>query len=224
MPDHKLVIRRLPPSMDELEFIKQVSPLPEHDYYCFFEASSGLGPHSFSRAYINFLDSVDMSLFKERFDNYVFLDKNGHEYPAVVEESLWHKSPKSGPFYKNQNEANTTSDKISNGSIEEDPDYLEFIENLRTQKKRAQQSPIQILESNLDELTSSNHSSPISNNLQSAQNSSETINNSSSSSGGNISKSSLKHQNKVTTPLIGYVNQQRSLKQHGFNSNKKRTK
>ena len=132
MPDNKLVIRRLPPSMNEDDFLKQVSPLPKHDYFCFFEASSGLGIHSYSRAYINILDSNDMSVFRERFDNYVFLDKDGHEYPAVVEQSLWHKSPKSGPFCGTET---SEVDEPSCGSlIEQDSDFIEFVEKLQAQK------------------------------------------------------------------------------------------
>lgn len=210
MPDNKLVIRRLPPSMSEDEFLKQVSPLPDHDYFYFYEANPGLGPHSFSRAYINFLDTNDMSVFRERFDNYVFLDKDGHEYPAVVEQSLWQKSPKNGPFYKkitppiiSSKHSPKDDDQLENKSIqqvetsltdiskmpcpseiESDPDFLSFIERLSAQKKRPQHSPIQTLETNLDELT--NHAS--------------------------AACSGSKDNSKVITPLIGYVNQQRTMK------------
>lgn len=194
MPDNKLVIRRLPPSMGEDDFLKQVSPLPEHDYFCFFEASSGLGPHSYSRAYINFLEANDMLVFKERFDNYVFLDKDGHEYPAVVEQSLWHKSPKSGPYYRPLNRQSSSSQPVDSDTadaslssqswIEQDPEFIKFVEKLQAQKKRAQYSPIQTLETNLDELTNP----------------------------ANTTYSGNKDSSKVITPLIGYVNKQRNKK------------
>lgn len=196
MPDNKLVIRRLPSTMNEDDFLRHISPLPEYDYLCFFEANSGLGPHSYSRAYINFIDPADMAVFRERFDNYVFLDKEGHEYPAVVEQSLWHKSPKNGPFFKKftQNEdvsedmkdkhepQKVEGDKSYNQSIQDDPDFLEFISKL--QKKSPQHSPIQTLEANLDELTST----------------------------GSSSSPNSKDSSKVITPLIGYVNQRRNIK------------
>lgn len=195
MPDNKLVIRRLPPSMSEDEFLKHISPLPEHDYLSFFEANSGLGPYSFSRAYINFIDSGDMLMFRERFDNYVFLDKDGHEYPAVVEQSMWHKSPKNGPFFKNPNLAINTIPQVDHSasptsetfdsnptqSITDDPDFHSFVQKLK--KKRPQQSPIQTLEANLDELAGSASSSP-----------------------------NAKDTGKVVTPLIGFVNQRISAK------------
>lgn len=196
MPHNKLVIRRLPPFMSEDEFLKQVSPLPDHDYFCFFEANSGLGPHAYSRAYINFSDSNDVAIFRERFDNYIFLDKDGHEYPAVVEQALWHKSPTNGPFFKNVNldkgdepqvagapSSEENSEKPSNW-IEQDSQFIEFMEKLQAQKKKPRHSPIQTLETNLDELTNAT----------------------SGVSSGN------KDNSKVITPLIGYVNQKRTMK------------
>jgi len=196
MPDNKLVIRRLPPSMKEDDFLRQVSPLPNHDYFCFFEANSGLGPYSYSRAYINFLDLNEMTVFRERFDNYVFLDKDGHEYPAVVELSLWHKSPKSGPFYtgctnegaageKGPYEAKEASyTELSSPWIEQDSEFILFMDKIQAQKCRPQHSPIQTLETNLDELTNQ----------------------------GATTCSGNKDNPKAITPLIGFVNQQRTLK------------
>lgn len=144
--------------MKEDDFLKHVSPLPIHDYFCFFEANSCLGPHSYSRAYINFKNDSDMCSFRERFDNYVFLDKDGHEYPAVVEQSLWHKSPTCGPFYvdtskvteKDEEEApsqamdeskttdietvDNSGEQVSSLWIEQDPDFFKFLEKLQSQK------------------------------------------------------------------------------------------
>lgn len=210
MTNNKLVIRRLPPSMSEDEFLRQVSPLPEHDYLCFLEANTNLGAHSFSRAYINFIESDDMITFRERFDNYIFLDKDGHEYPAVVEQSFWHKSPKDGPFYTRRSENRPLlSEGSASGSptskpscnddatettkttlgIEQDPDFIEFMEKHKASKKRNQQSPIQALESNLDELTNASNS------------------NSANDKGGS----------KVMTPLMSYVNQRRIQKNNKRN-------
>lgn len=137
METNKLVIRRLPPSLTEEEFLKHVSPLPKHDYFCYFGPNPGLGQHSFSRAYINILNQEDSSVFRERFDNYVFLDDDGHEYPAVVEQTLWHKSAKTGPFCEsNENlDSNQETPNSENQTIEEDPDFIEFTERLNSQKK-----------------------------------------------------------------------------------------
>lgn len=198
--------------MSEDDFLRQVAPLPDHDYFCFFEANHNLGSHSFSRAYINFIDSIDTLNFRERFDNYIFLDKGGQEYPAVVEQSFWHKSPKNGPFYSGSSQAASIlpsesaklpepmdnqadqredeEDPVAPLSIEQDPDFLEFMEKHKNLKKRNQQSPIQTLETNLDELTKQSNSGP----------------------------AGKKGHNKVMTPLLGYVNQKRVIR------NNRRTK
>lgn len=195
MPDNnKLVIRRLPPSMSEDDFLKQISPIPSHDYFCFVEANPNLGQHAYSRAYINFKNTDDMSTFREQFDNYIFLDKNGSEYQAVVEQSFWHKYPKCGPFYRPISPDTTTS-SLGNGHssqtksntatrIEQDPDFLEFMDNLRAQRNGPQQSTIQKIETHLDELTKST----------------------ATSTGGG------KDNSKTLTPLLGYVNQKRNKK------------
>ena len=58
-------------------FTEQVSPLPSHDYLCFVPADPTLAPHAFSRAYIHFLHLDDILTFRDRFDGYVFVDKQG---------------------------------------------------------------------------------------------------------------------------------------------------
>lgn len=155
MPDNKLVIRRLPPTLSEDDFLKQISPLPDYDYFCYFGPNSGVGQHCFCRAYINFLNTDEMNVFRERFDNYVFLDKDGHEYPAVVEQPLWPKSCKNGPFYIskqqciNKESTNNETDWTNNQgikmktkesdkliSLEEDPEFLEFVAKINSQRKR----------------------------------------------------------------------------------------
>lgn len=73
----KVVIRRLPSDMDYITFKKQVAPLPEHDYIYFVQADYNYGKYAFSRAYINFVYEEDMYIFKEKFDNYVFLSSKG---------------------------------------------------------------------------------------------------------------------------------------------------
>lgn len=220
MTTNKLVIRRLPPSMSEEEFLRQVEPLAEHDYFCFFEANPSLGSYAFSRAYINFLNSNDTANFRERFDNYIFLDRDGQEYPAVVEQSFWHKSPKTGPFFvrASQQVASTSPTKVekpgqgdrsagargqnekeeslASVGIEQDPDFLKFMERLGNSKKRSQQSPIQTLETNLDELAKQ-------------------------SSNGTPGKDG-QNSAKVMTPLLGYVNQKRVMKNTTSNHNTNR--
>lgn len=117
----KVVIRRLPPTMTEEQFLEQISPVPDHDYMYFVNADARLNQYAFSRAYINFTVPEDIFLFKEKFDGYVFLDTKGNEYPAVVEFAPFQKIPKKRGKKKD----------AKCGTILQDPDYLKFLETLK---------------------------------------------------------------------------------------------
>jgi len=120
-PPTKVVIRRLPPSMNMETFLEQISPAPNYDYMYFVKADMSLGQHAFSRAYINFVNQEDIFLFKDKFDGYVFVDQKGNEYSAVVEFSPFQKIPKKKPKKKD----------TKCGTIEQDPDYIKFLESLQ---------------------------------------------------------------------------------------------
>lgn len=115
----KVVVRRLPPTMNRETFLNQISPVPSYDYFYMVKGDASLGENSFSRAYINFSNPNDIYDFKEKFDNYVFLDAVGHEFPAVVEFAAFQKIPKRRTKIR-------IDPKV--GSIESDPYYLEFVE------------------------------------------------------------------------------------------------
>lgn len=63
--------------MDFQTFKKQVSPIPDHDYIYYVQGDGNYGKYSFSRAYINFVYEDDLFVFKEKFDDYVFLNQKG---------------------------------------------------------------------------------------------------------------------------------------------------
>lgn len=118
---YQVVIRRLPPTMTEEEFLEQIEPMPDHDYFYFVSADWTLGQQSSSRAYINFCNFADIFIFKDKFDGYVFLDGRGIEYPAIVEFAPFQGLPKS-KSRKKDNKANT---------IETEQHYLTFVESLK---------------------------------------------------------------------------------------------
>lgn len=126
-PLTKVIIRRLPPTIDRETFINQVSPLPDYDYIYTVCGDSSLGENSFGRVYINFVNPEDVFTFKERFDNYVFVDAKGHEYPAVVEFAAFQRIPKKRNKQKGDPKCDT---------IETDPVYLEFLELLKQQPQQ----------------------------------------------------------------------------------------
>ncbi|KAJ8683563.1 hypothetical protein QAD02_019355 [Eretmocerus hayati] len=124
-PLTKVVIRRLPPSMTQEQFMEQVSPLPEHDFMYFAKADMSLGQNAFSRAYIDFLNQQDIFEFREKFDNYVFVDSKGTEFAAVVEFAPFQRVPKKRIGKKKD---------IKCGTIESDPYYISFLESLKSQE------------------------------------------------------------------------------------------
>ncbi|XP_067010952.2 regulator of nonsense transcripts 3B isoform X2 [Anabrus simplex] len=124
-PPTKVVVRRLPPTMTLETFVDHVSPMPEHDYIYFVKADMSLGANSFSRAYINFVNISDLLTFYEQFDNYVFMDNKGNEYPAVVEFAPFQRVPKKRPGRKKDPKA---------GTLKDDPAYIAFVQSLREKK------------------------------------------------------------------------------------------
>lgn len=111
--------------MTQEQFLEQVSPLPEHDYMYFVKADISLGQFAFSRAYINFMEQQDIFMFREKFDNYVFVDSKGVEYPAVVEFAPFQRLPKKRIGKKKD---------LKCGTIESDSYYINFLENLKNQE------------------------------------------------------------------------------------------
>lgn len=45
---------------------------------------NSLGPHAYSRAYIEFKDQNDIFSFSDKFDGYVFVDARGKVFASFV--------------------------------------------------------------------------------------------------------------------------------------------
>ncbi|KAH7727854.1 Regulator of nonsense transcripts 3A [Aphelenchoides avenae] len=121
----KLVLRRLPYTITEEELREQLAPIPPHEAFWFCEADSELLPFSFARAYIALLEEDDAVSFRDRFNGYVFLDKQGNESMAICEMAPNQALPK-----RHQEDA-LKCDKRA------EVEYLKFIEeynNLKVQK------------------------------------------------------------------------------------------
>ncbi|XP_072942518.1 uncharacterized protein Upf3 [Epargyreus clarus] len=131
-PLTKIILRRLPPTMTEEAFLEQVSPIPDHDHFYFAKADPTLGNNMFSRAYINFVNVDDIYLFRDKFDGYVFLDEKGLEYVGIVEYAPFQRVPKK----KKKKDPKC-------GTIESDPVYQEFIENLNKDQESENQPKLE---------------------------------------------------------------------------------
>merc|ERR1719470_529669 len=103
------------------QFFHQVSPVPPHHFFRYVAADWSLEQDAFCRAYIGFSKQEDIFIFQEKFDGYVFVDAKGNEYIAVVEFA---PNQKVGT----QKDGKRKDPKIN--SIEQDPEYMKFLEIL----------------------------------------------------------------------------------------------
>ncbi|XP_038208191.1 regulator of nonsense transcripts 3B [Zerene cesonia] len=131
-PLTKIILRRLPSTMTEEAFLEQVSPIPEHDYFYFSKPDPSLGNNVYSRAYINFVNVEDIYLFRDKFDGYVFLDEKGVEYVGIVEYAPFQRIPKK----KKKKDPKC-------GTLESDPIYQEFLENLTKEQETDNQPKLE---------------------------------------------------------------------------------
>ncbi|CAH2050518.1 unnamed protein product, partial [Iphiclides podalirius] len=131
-PLTKIIFRRLPPNMTEEAFLDQVSPIPEHDYFYFAKPDPSLGSNFYSRAYINFVNVDDIYLFRDKFDGYIFVDEKGLEYVGIVEYAPFQRIPKK----KKKKDPKC-------GTIESDPIYQDFIENLSKEPESENQPKLE---------------------------------------------------------------------------------
>ena len=84
-----------------------------------------LGSFGFTRAYIYFKNYEDIFSFRDRFDNYVFVDSKSNEYPAIVEFAPYQRRL---AFMTPDGDKNVKKDSKCN-TIDQDSDYLKFVEN-----------------------------------------------------------------------------------------------
>ncbi|XP_069858650.1 regulator of nonsense transcripts 3A-like isoform X2 [Dipodomys merriami] len=131
----KVVLRRLPPGLTKERLEELLRPLPAHDYFEVVAADVSLYPHLYSRAYINFRNPDDILLFRDRFDGYIFIGNKGLEYPAVVEFAPFQKIAK-----KKLKKKDTKT-----GSIEDDPDYKQFLEMYSVEEEKTSANPETLL-------------------------------------------------------------------------------
>ncbi|KAI8076536.1 Smg-4/UPF3 family-domain-containing protein [Gilbertella persicaria] len=130
----KVVVRRLPPNLPQDIFMNSVKPWVHEDNvdYSLYVAGklskSKAKENIFSRAYFHFKTMDDVVAFHQGFDGHVFIDSRGNEYRAVVEFAPYQKVPR---------EHKTVDTR--QGTIDQDQDYLDFIESLNAEKNAATQ-------------------------------------------------------------------------------------
>ena len=92
----KLVVRHLPPDLTEEQLRDQLSPMPESMRSLVFHACVGaelFAPeYRFNRAYVEFAEQSEATIFAARWHRYVFVDGRGVEYRARVETAMQQRS------------------------------------------------------------------------------------------------------------------------------------
>jgi len=121
----KVIVRRLPPGLNEAQFLEIVEPLPPNDFFRYVIGDRTLAPYNFARAYINFLNPDDIIAFRDKFDG-LELERNNQKYPCVVEYA---------PFQKICKRVRKKEDSKAN-TIEQDADYLKFLESLEVEEEK----------------------------------------------------------------------------------------
>ncbi|KAF7257060.1 hypothetical protein EG68_05343 [Paragonimus skrjabini miyazakii] len=128
----KVIIRRLPPKLREADFLQIVDPLPPHSYFRFCTPDPTLGNLGMCRAYITFQDLDALFAFKERFDNYVFVDSEGNESLALVEFAVY-QVPTNVKDCKKTEQVDKKQ-----GTLHEDPDFISFLKTLQPSVNNAE--------------------------------------------------------------------------------------
>jgi len=120
-PQFKIIIRRLPLGFTQDELLNQIEPLEDCPTLWFRKANKLMESASFTRAYLAFEDWTKAVEFKQKFNGYVFVDKQGNESAAIVELAVHQDVP------TNFAAASAKNDKRV-GTLEERPEYKEFLE------------------------------------------------------------------------------------------------
>ncbi|KAG1055737.1 hypothetical protein G6F46_001729 [Rhizopus delemar] len=127
----KVVVRRLPPLLSKDEFMEAVKTwineeTTDYSSYIPGKVAKSKGKENvFSRAYFHFKTMEAVIAFHRGFDEHVFTDSRGNESRAVVEFSPYQKTPREHK-----------SKDSREGTIDEDPEYLDFLKRLEAEKNK----------------------------------------------------------------------------------------
>uniref|UniRef100_A0A7M5V9A7 UPF3 domain-containing protein n=2 Tax=Clytia hemisphaerica TaxID=252671 RepID=A0A7M5V9A7_9CNID len=135
MYPRKLVIRRLPTSLNEETLKEELGNIPEYEYFYFTTGDTSFGMQPYSRAYISFKNYDDVYDFRNKFDGHLFYDTTGREFSAVVEFAPCQLVPK-----ERQKKDHKT------GTLEKDPEFIQFLESLDKEEEKLPSAEIYIEE------------------------------------------------------------------------------
>lgn len=140
-PPLKLVIRHLPPHLPEEVFLQSVAQWQKSFDKCNYVlgklATKRDESDQFSRAYIKFKRQNDLQTFIKAYQGHLFVSSSNQHYRALIDLALFQK------MAQLQSATAKAKDPLA-GTIEQDADYLEFVESLKAPLIRAQQTEVKV--------------------------------------------------------------------------------
>ncbi|KAJ1362715.1 hypothetical protein KIN20_022374 [Parelaphostrongylus tenuis] len=128
----KVVLRRLPRDMTEVDLIAKIGQTPPSIYSYFVPADKEMEPFAYSRCYFTFVKNSEVLEFSRRWNGYRFVDANGNHSIAVVELTANDRIPR-----KPRSEV---SKDPKCGTIENEVEYKQFMHDLEVEYEMARLS------------------------------------------------------------------------------------
>ncbi|KAJ0085937.1 hypothetical protein Patl1_07546 [Pistacia atlantica] len=149
----KLVIRHLPPSLSQSDLLSLFDDrfVGRYNWFCFRQGKSS-NKHKiqrFSRAYVELKREEDVFEFADLLNGHVFVNEKGSQFKTIVEYAPSQRVPKP-----------CTRKDSREGTIYNDPDYLEFLKLIAKPVENLPSAEIQ-LERKEAELSSATKETPI---------------------------------------------------------------
>ncbi|KAL5567391.1 hypothetical protein UlMin_030555 [Ulmus minor] len=131
----KVVLRHLPPTISEAVLVEQIDSVfaGRYNWVSFRPGKNSQKHHAFSRAYLDFKRPEDVVEFAEFFEGHVFVNEKGSQFKTSVEYAPSQRVPKQWSKKDGRE-----------GTIDNDPDYLEFLEVLAKPVENLPSAEIQL--------------------------------------------------------------------------------
>ncbi|MFS7986067.1 putative nonsense-mediated mRNA decay protein [Helianthus anomalus] len=131
----KVVLRHLPHNISQSVLVEQIDARfsGRYNWFCFRSGKNSLKCQSYSRAYIDFKQPEDVIEFAEFFDGHVFVNEKGTQFKTIVEYAPSQRVPKQWSKKDGRE-----------GTIDKDPQYLEFLELLAKPVENLPSAEIQL--------------------------------------------------------------------------------
>ncbi|KAJ9557434.1 hypothetical protein OSB04_012048 [Centaurea solstitialis] len=131
----KVVLRHLAHNMSQSALMEQIDARfsGRYNWFCFRSGKNSLKCQSYSRVYIDFKQPEDVIEFAEFFDGHVFVNEKGAQFKTIVEYAPSQRVPKQWSKKDGRE-----------GTIDKDPEYLQFLELLAKPVENLPSAEIQL--------------------------------------------------------------------------------